>query len=527
MNSLSSSAEEARTLFEDRPAGNLALCQPTTNENGKPECLGHSQESLGGEESMQSRTDTLRDAKNPLNWRFEGGLLRSVGPDGYATDLCLGPNESVTALDGTTNNLYELVLQDCPSSILEGGEKENIFSHPTINSVSTSSTEEDGGEILLEATSTTTHSKTIEHRHMQFLIVGDGRIQSLARVHGEGTTDIITEKPFCLTTMKFGEDVGESNIMPTLAPCVDGDSTIDVVIEDAEGDCTQSIQPSQQFFDVNSASSFGSYIFNWQNEDDQTLNLAYQIGFDGHSFFDRTENYDRFDSFVVRVLSDGNPSLEQDPSLLLEETVSHRFDRKSGILSHPLTDFKVYGNMEAHLIGISLGGLESNWLASTTFEISASTIHDGLPSFFWAFVCFLSFMAFYFLVVKANRLCCPTFARRQRKQQRKRKKKKRDSEQTIVTVNSANGEIDYDSSGELHVENDPTASTIQVSRSRSNESNSSHSGRSRGRIPAILFRISEEDLDAIDIENNSSRISDAERTASETTADTTEELNRL
>lgn len=343
-------------------------------------------------------------------------------------------------------------------------------------------------------------------RHMRFLIVGDGRIQSLAPVRGSHST-------FCVSAMNW-DGLGVTNAY--LTPCLDD------------------LEETDQVFNVDTGSSFEPFLLNWQSADERIVEFAYQLGYDGGS-----SNPQGFESFAIKVTAD------RDSSFLSETTLPGGSSPKSGTLSLSLDDLniadtKVFGRLETHLLGISRGGLESRWLAATAFDVSESAydvvdsgrsppfstdntddnivgrigdmvddeyvdeVAKGFPKSIIALVFFLSIMAFYLILVKANSIFCPSKRTQQkRRMKNKRKQEKRNSDHTAATMEDAanrmmNGDADW---GRTSLES----------------------------MGSILFRINEE-LDPEDIEDATSTdgeepmISYAENTASDTTS-ATEELN--
>ena len=451
--------DHSDSFSDGRMPGNLALCQ-TTDEITGPECLNV--EGLG-EVSLQER------GTEDLNWRFEDGLLRAVNTNGYATDQCLGPNQDVTNLDSQSDTPYELVLQDCPARLQS--DTANIFSH---NDGVTPRIEDEVIESIGEAF------------HMRYLIVGDGHIQSLAPVKdGEA---------FCVTAMKWG-DVVYTNAV--LAPCVDGDAASDL-----EG----SIQPEQQLFDMNAGSSFDPFLFSREGEDKSTVEFAYQIGKVGPF---ATGIPERYDSYVIKVVT-------EDITLLSETTVAKGASATSGLVS--LSDFDASGTMEAHLIGVAKGGLVSSWLASTSFEVGNKNLeeasgHRYTNSWTWALVTFLGFMTVYVCLVKCNSIFCPSKPTLRRKEFKKVRKEmklekkaiKRDSEHTTRTA-----DVSVTQATDRAREEVMLAEWGKDSGRSSNGRSSIESwGRTSGRSSidsqqSILFRISEERFDMLDIEQTSS-----------------------
>mmetsp|Transcript_11507 Transcript_11507/g.29125 ORF Transcript_11507/g.29125 Transcript_11507/m.29125 type:complete len:509 (-) Transcript_11507:161-1687(-) len=446
------------SFSEGRKPGNLALCQ-TTDEIAGPECLNF--QGLG-EVGFQIRST------EDLNWRFEDGLLRAVNTNGHATDQCLGPNQEVTNPDPQSDTPYELILQDCPARLQS--DTANIFSH---NDGVTPRMEDEVIESIEEAF------------HMRYLIVGDGRIQSLAPVK-DG-------KAFCVTAMKWG-DVVYTNAV--LAPCVD-----------AASDLGGSIQREQQFFDMNAGSSFDPFLFSRKGEEKSTVEFAYQIGKVGPL---ATGIPERYDSYVIKVVT------EEDLTLLSETTVAEGVNATSGLVL--LSDFGASGKMEAHLIGVSKGGLVSSWLASTSFEVGDKNLeeasgHRYTNSWTWALVTFLGFMTFYVCLVKCNSIFCPSKPALRRKEIKKVRKEiklekeaiKRDSEHTTRTA-----DISVTQATDRAREEAVLAEWGRDSGRSSNGRSSIESwGRTSGRSSidsqqSILFRISEERFDLLDMEQTSS-----------------------
>jgi len=430
--------------------GNLALCQ-TTNENTSTECLDVEP---WGETIMQERLG--EGSIGVLNWRFENGLLRAVNRDGYATDECLGLSQNVTTLNGDTVTPYELFLQNCPENAMI--DAENIFAHDELENSIAPSTENEG--------------PIDQALHMRFLIVGDGRIISLAPIRGENV------QSFCVTAMKWG-DVVYTNAV--LAPCLENDETLDLA--------GVSIGQEQQDFNATVGSSFDPFLLHLPSNDKSGVELAYQIGYNGAISPETPETYD---SYVIKVVT------ESDLSLLSETTVSEGVNATSGFLTLPEID--ATGKMEAHLIGISRGGLESDWLASTSFELpstvseaSGRKMTNGMT---WALVFFLGVMTFYVCLVKLNGIFCPSKPMQRRRMVRKQMKAKRnsDTQRTERTV-------------DITISQAPSQARDEVVSDWGGPS--ARSGRSSFRSSidsqhSILFRISEEQFDMLDIEQASS-----------------------
>ena len=460
--------------------GNLALCQNGYDNDG-PECLGSLDAEGPLDNVMTQRVDGgVEDEANEtaLNWRFEDGLLRSIGPDGYATDLCLGPSNSVTTLDGSICKPYELVLQDCPG--VQTSNTENIFER-----------DETSNNIAPPPPPTTT--TTPSERHMQFLVVGDGRVQSLAPVLSEGK-DVIADKPFCVTIMKLEDD---KNSSAYLMPCHDPTNS------QKTKECLQSLLVFswKQSFDIDAESSFEPFLSNLKSEDESVLELAYQIG--NHGPISSDKNDEPFDSFVIRVTTDGDASLDQDPAVVFERTVSTGPDSMGGIFSYPLSSFRVAGGMEAHLIGTFRNGLETSWLASTSFEVPETVTHTLSNGWIWALVVFSSFMAFYVILIKSKSFFCRNTTKRKRK-------KKRESDLTAATLNSINvGDLDWGRASVripsgIDGDNDSAGTAVQIP-TRIN------GVPRRNRIDEedpTLYQINEEDLDSMNVFEDSTSTED-------------------
>jgi len=473
------------TTMSSHQTGNLALCQNGYDSDG-PECLGSLDTERPLDDSTMPRVDGgIGDeaSETALNWRFEDGLLRSIGPDGYATDLCLGPSNSITTLDGSTCKPYELVLQDCPG--VETSNKENIFER------------DDTSNNIAPTTPTTSE------RHMQFLVVGDGRVQSLAPVLSEGK-DVIADKPFCVTIMKLQDD-NHSNAY--LMPCHDPNNS------QGTKECLQNLLVFswKQDFDTDAESSFEPFLSNLKSEDESMLQLAYQIG--NHETTSSDKNDDQFDSFVIRVTSDVDSSLNQDPAVVFETTVSTGSDSRSGIFSYPLSSFRVAGGMEGHLIRTSRDGLESSWLASTSFVVLETSINPLTNGWTWALVVFSSFMACYVILIKSKSFFCRNTTKRKRK-------KKRESDLTAATLNSINvGDLDWGRASVripsgIDGDNESGGTTVQIP----TRINGVQRPNQIDEEDQILFQINEEDLDSMDVFEDSTSTED--NTVTDGTVDT-------
>jgi hypothetical protein len=445
-----SSSEAVRAAEERQMPGNLALCQ-TSEDGSATSCLGWIDIERPLDDIMKPRLDAGSDSDGVLNWRYENGLLRSVDPDGQATGHCLGPANGLTSLDGATCKPTELVRRNCPDIA-----RENIFSHNTFNTDPVKAR-------------TTVNTAVTNARHMQFLVLGDGRVQSLAPVVGKEETDIIAEKPFCVTVAKMEDDIKRKAY---LMPCFGEELYNKVQNKDA-----LRITPDQQVFDKDSESSFEPFLFHWKSEDESMLQLAYQIGYNGSYSPSEDINWDRFDSFAIRVTKDADPLLDEHPALVLETPVSWGSHQHSGILSYALSDLDDYGGMEAHLIGLSRAGIESRWLASTSFVVPESALEKSFDfpnSWTWALVTFWGIMIVYVIVVKAKDLRCTD----------RGKRKKRESDLTADTLNS------------ISVDDDWGRTSVQVPTRSNGERRTSLQMPIRideQQINASLFRITEEE----------------------------------
>ena len=461
-----------------RERGNLGLCQNT-------ECMGKSSSGAG---VMKAPIE----GETSLQWRFEDGLLRALDLDGYATDRCLGP--SATSLERNHVTPYGLVLQACPDTT-----HENIFAHHDENNLVTSRTIENDDKKAYAGIG----------RHMRFVVVGDGNIQSLAPVRGEA------DSAFCVTAMTWGS-IGDTNAF--LAPCLS--------------------DRREQVFDIDAGSSFEPFLLNLQSADERIVEFAYQLGYDGAS-----SNAGGFDSYVINVTCDC------DKAFLSEVTLPGGSSPTSGTLSLSLSDFDmngsdVVGRLEAHLMGISRDELKSrSSLASTSFTVSESAYESitpfpledgddalvtrivddgvvnakGFPKSVKVLFCFLGFMLFYMILVMATSIFCPsraTIMRRRRK--KKAKNEKRDSDLTAATMEEAVNRMNSEGLDWGRTSVDSAHSSILRT-----SVDSAHS--------SILYRITEE-LDPQDIEYDTSSygeptFSDAGNTYTDTTAETEDFLD--
>ena len=433
--------------------------------------------------------EAIMHSQTALNWLFENGLLHAVDGNGNGTDRCLGP--SVTTLDSDHDSPYGLILQDCP----ETSSHKNVFSH-----------ESDGPRTEPKEDSLD------DGRHMRFTIVGDGHIQSLAPVDGRVS---LGDSVFCMSSMNFGS-VGEPVV--TLVPCREG--------------------RKEQLFSIGAESSFEPFLLSWQSADANIVEFAYQYGY---------PNADGFESFAIKVTSDN------DSSFVSKTFLPGGSNPDSGTLAFSLSDLGISGSteherFEAHLVGMSSGGLESRPLAGTTFTLTESSMSvsdtdiDGtadddnsttawqriptsVKTLFW----FLAIMVFYVVATTANNFCCPNNMTRQRLRMKKKQEARR-SELTAATVEEARryyesdpnssplsslsleSEPEYQDIGPWERSSDRQPSSSLHSRSSYFEANSMHSR-------STLHRITEE-LDSEDIESITSV---EEQTSTATTASTSGE----
>lgn len=255
-------------VYAHKKPGNLALCR---FGNAGTQCLGW----LDINRPFDDYMKVVPDLDPPLNWRFEDGLLKAVGDDGYASDLCLGPNRNVTFLKPKSCVPYELVLQDCPLPMEQ------------LSADSSAGTSNDG----------VWRVPSDPARHMKFRIDSDGRVKSLAPVLSLGK-DLVTDSPYCVTTMQWKND---KNIKTYLIPCIEKDyntgNTTNAV--DALQNTTTTyykryshgfMKPENrenQEFHIPRGSTFDSFLLPWvdpfrpswaDGSDSGDLKVAFQIG---------------------------------------------------------------------------------------------------------------------------------------------------------------------------------------------------------------------------------------------------------
>jgi len=236
--------------------------------------------------------------------------------------------------------------------------------------------------------------------------------------------DIINDKPFCLTAMKWN---GDEHTKAYLIPCRDSGTEHQDTVDTNSDNFQERVHLQQQLFDIDNRSSYESFLFEFDSEDYRFLQLAYQIGYNGNSaaHTEAAKDYDGFDTYAIRVMTGGGSSPNREPKFVFERSVSPGPDSKSGIVLYPFSYFGIAGQMEAHLIGTSRNGLDSSWLASTSFVVSESDINPLTNGVTWALVTFSAFMACYYILMKAKRCSCDVW----------RRKRKRESEITADTMN--------------------------------------------------------------------------------------------
>ncbi len=404
MTSPSSSHSSLRRRLQQKMPGNLALCSRTasTNESENLSCLGWIDTNI--DTSIDTNVDTNINSvaamkpltnQDPLNWHFRDGLLRAVGTDGFATDLCLGP--TLLSLEANSFSPYELVLQDCPynssnSAIGRDSITENIFDHDTFRierrsdenasaPATARSVNLDEKEKQEQQQQQQQHDQDqLQQRHMRFIIGGDGRVRSLAPVFDPDSPkkDIVAEQPFCVTADMDAERA-------YLVPCFEHQDETHVynnnsnnTLEESSTTTTHRIfKGEQQLFQPDARTSFDSFLLNFDTVNNaettqaQELRLAYQIGYHGPfaSHYDPT--FDRFDSFAIRVTDEKDSTTPA----VFESTLS----QQSGIRTFPLSKFGIstsngngeQTNMGAYLLGrSSTGSVPTGVLASTSFLVA-------------------------------------------------------------------------------------------------------------------------------------------------------------
>jgi len=381
--------------------GNLALCSRTASSAQSRSCLGWIDipSTAEGTSTGIAVMGELPTTTESLNWRFEDGLLKAVGSDGFATDRCLGPSKGITSFDTSAFQPYELVLQDCP--VDKSIKNQNIFSHDTFSdaqrlidgSTSVATTravtfkDEDQKETQSEIQKTALDEP--HHRHMRFLVGGDGRIRSLAPVFDPNSTtpkrDLVAGQQFCVTA-------GAANDANAyLVPCFEHEDETHIYNHDNKNNVEESshqiFQGQQQLFEPDERSFFDSFLLDWQNSGDdetdttdadnaqaQDIQLAYQIGYHGSLSPHQDATFDQFNSFAIRVTSEGKR--EDNIPAIFETTLAQ--DQPSGIRTYPLSTFgpctsnsnNGQTKMGAYLLGRSTtGSVPTGMLASTSFLV--------------------------------------------------------------------------------------------------------------------------------------------------------------
>ncbi len=459
-----------RRRLEQRMPGNVALCSRTATSTESKSCLGWIE---GSDETSRASTASagiavmkeLSTTTDSLNWRFENGLLKAVGSDGFATNRCLGPSMRITSFETNAFEPYELILQDCPGDS-DSAKKQNIFSHDTFSSAqrlidestsvattrSVTFKEEDQKQVQNEIQETTQEEP--HHRHMQFLVGGDGRIRSLAPVFDPNSSspnrDLVVEQQFCVTA-------GAANDAKAyLVPCFEHEDETHVYNHKNKNSLEESshqiFQGQQQLFDPDERSFFDSFLLDWQNSEDdeadtedadnaqaQDIQLAYQIGYHGSLSSHQDAIFDQFNSFAIRVTSEGKR--EDNTPAIFETTLAQ--DQRSGIRTYPLSTFGPYNSnsnngeseMGAYLLGRSTtGSVPTGMLASTSFVVynNGTAVDDFsapkmISSFSgqqqqeeqeqpdissvnwpWAHFLFWGFMVCFAILIKANSMFRPS-----------------------------------------------------------------------------------------------------------------------
>lgn len=294
------------------------------------------------------------DLEPPLNWRYEDGLMKAVGDDGYASDLCLGPSRNVTFLKPKSCIPYELVLQDCPLPM------EQV----TVDS-STSTSNDGAWQVPSDPA-----------RHMKFRIDSDGRIKSLAPVLSLGK-DLVVGSPYCLTTMQWKND---RNVKTYLIPCIEKEDTSNTNVADVLQNSTSAnyykkyshsfMKPenreNQEFY-IPQGSTFDSFLLPWTDGScSGDLKVAFQIGNDPG----------------ITSLQSHKLSLKQDGQVKsgkggCNTIYLDAFDR-SGILSLSQSDFgNVNGRVEMELISYN-SVVSERLLASTLVGVPKQPSSIGL-----------------------------------------------------------------------------------------------------------------------------------------------------
>ena len=424
---------------------NLALCSQGTSESQVPSCLEWETETSS---AIFQPTSSTATNQQQLQWRFEEGLLRFVGDDGFATSLCLGPKTSTLFSNAFTP--YELVLQTCPG--MEGTDlanpKENIFSHhasgasAAVNSAQVGFEEQKQQALSIQQESEQPLDEDqLLDRHMRFLIGGDGRIRSLATVleSNNSSSDLVAERPFCVTA---------ASSKAYLVPCMlDKDETH--VYSNAKETTTlpsprsvpQMFVGDQQILEPTANSFYDSFLLDWKNtptsqhDASSTVQLAYQIGFQGPDAPITASvgpSPDDYDSFSMRVKAVDRDEHDETSKGVFETTLGS--GETSGVRTYPTSTFgckdKNGNRQEATTLGAYLVGKSSDenippgLLASTSFLVYSSSDDNGTqdstptlaPStatskFFirlpWAHIFLWGFIIFFAILIKVHKICRP------------------------------------------------------------------------------------------------------------------------
>ncbi len=473
---------------------NLALCTSSqrTSESQVPNCLEW-ETATSSAVVLPTTTESITNNQQQLQWRFEEGLLRSVGDDGFASSLCLGPKTSTLFTNAITP--YELVLQTCPG--MEGGSdlanpKENIFSHhasAAVNSVQAGFEEQQQQALSIQQQESELAEQDEDRfldRHMRFLIGGDGRIRSLATVldsnsSSSSSNDLVAEQPFCITAASYSKAY--------LVPCMDHHEDETRVYSNAK-EATEQPSPrsvpqifkgDQQIFEQTSNSFYDSFLLDWKNvpatqdttTNSSTIQLAYQIGFQGPDASITSAvgpSLEDYDSFAMRVQAIDREEQEDETSQGVFETTLES-GQTSGVRMYPTSAFGCKdkdgnGQEQVTTLGAFLVGKSSNGstppelLASTSFLVYSSGNGNGTQDsslsstptlappgetskFFvrlpWAHFFFWGFIIFFAILIKVHKICRPSSSSSSTEKDPKSKNVLRASHLTVDTGAASRG----------------------------------------------------------------------------------------
>jgi hypothetical protein len=315
--------------------------------------------------------------KKTCNWNYENGFLRTSITStndnededenvSSTTDLCLGLSSGVTYLKEKSCSPYELVLQDCPT---------------TITKTTTTSTTTDDDDETMTLVDTT--------RHMRFLVTNDGRIQSLAPVLDCYGEDVMITNPYCLTINNNNSNKAY------LMPCNDDEEAEEEEEEEEKENIgTKILMQQQQYFEVYGKSKpfLMSLQSRWGYKD--VVELAYHIGVDTAD-----NNDNRLKNDVVAAANaasaasaasieitmplpvDGLISpLAELTDMLVDVLKPFNNNETSGIISFVPSDYDgVYGPMAASLMmSTTMTTTTTNEeiiVAETTFDVANDKNH--------------------------------------------------------------------------------------------------------------------------------------------------------